>query len=76
MFLPLLQNIMLDVLNDTNKFDYATTQVFKNNFSKLAIINCLPLIENAYKKQMANVSLSYIIDILLFNILKEKFLCR
>ena len=33
-------------------------------------------IENSYKKQMANVNLSYILDNLLFNILKEKFLCK
>ena len=63
-------------INETNKFDYATIQIFKTNFSKKAMIKCLPLIENAYKKQMSNVNFSYIIDTLLFNILKEKFLCK
>ena len=76
LFLPLLESIMLDAINETNKFDYATIQIFKTNFSKKAMIKCLPLIENAYKKQMSNVNFSYIIDTLLFNILKEKFLCK
>lgn len=75
-FLPLLQSIMLDAINETNKFDYATIQIFKTNFSKKAMIKCLPLIEEAYKKQMSNVNFGYIIDTLLFNILKEKFLCK
>ena len=32
--------------------------------------------EDAYKKQMSNVNFGYILDNLLFNILKEKFLCK
>ena len=42
---------------------------FNNNISSSSI-------ENSYKKQMSNVNLGYIIDNLLFNILKEKFLCK
>ena len=76
LFLPLLQNIFLNALNDGNKFDENTMQVFNTTFSKQALARCLPLVEEAYKKQMANVNFNYILDNLLFNILKEKFLCR
>ena len=34
------------------------------------------MIEESYIKQMSNVNFGYILDILLFNILKEKFLCN
>ncbi len=76
LFLPLLQNIFLDCLENSNKFDKELTTLINLNFSKKAIIKCIPLIEDAYKKQMSNVNFSYIVDNLLFNILKEKFLCR
>jgi len=76
LFLPLLQDIMLSALNDSNKFSAEIKEIFNSTFSKKAISKCLPLIEEAYKKQLANVNFSYILDNLLFNILKEKFLCR
>ena len=76
LFLPLLQDILLDCINAGGKFDYNTTQIFNTTFSKKAMVKCLPLIETAYKKQMSNVNFSYILDTLLFNILKEKFLCK
>ena len=76
LFLPLLQNIFLNALNDGNKFSNEVLQVFNSTFSKQALAKCLPLIEEAYKKQIANVNFNYILDNLLFNILKEKFLCR
>lgn len=76
LFLPLLQNIFLCALNNENKFSTELLTLVKFNFSNKAILKCLPLIEEAYKKQMANVNFSYILDNLLFNILKEKFLCK
>ena len=76
LFLPLLQDILLDCINEGGKFDIPTTQIFTSTFSKKAMVKCLPLVENAYKKQMSNVNFGYILDTLLFNILKEKFLCK
>ena len=76
LFLPLLQDILLDCINEGGKFDIPTTQIFTTTFSKKAMVKCLPLVENAYKKQISNVNFSYILDTLLFNILKEKFLCK
>lgn len=76
LFLPLLQSVFLDCLENLNKFDKELTTLINLTFSKKAIIKCIPLIEDAYKKQMSNVNFSYIVDNLLFNILKEKFLCR
>jgi len=76
LFLPLLQNIMLNALNNDNKFSSEISAVFNSTFTKKALAKCLPLINEAYKKQIANVNFSYILDNLLFNILKEKFLCR
>lgn len=76
LFLPILEDIFLDCLNSKGKFDAQTLAIFKSNFNEKAIVKCLPLIEEAYKKQMSNVNFSYILDNLLFNILKEKFLCK
>ena len=76
LFLPLLQSIFLCALNNENNFSTELLALVKFNFSNKAILKCLPLIEEAYKKQMANVNFSYILDNLLFNILKEKFLCK
>ena len=76
LFLPILQNIFLECLNPKGKFDNATIAIFKVNFNQNAIIKCLPLIEKAYTMQMSNVNFSYILDNLLFNLLKEKFLCK
>lgn len=76
LLLTLLQKLFLTCINNQTNFDEDLISLIKNNFSTKALINCLPHIENSYKKQMANVNFSYIIDNLLFNILKEKFLCK
>lgn len=76
LFFPLLQDVFLSALNKTNKFDNELTTLINLNFTNKALIKCIPLIEDAYKKQMSNVNFNYILDNLLFNILKEKFLCR
>lgn len=76
LFLPLLQEVLLDCLNDSKKFSKTLTMLINVYFTKKALIKCLPLIDDAYKKQMSNVNFTYIIDNLLFNILKEKFLCK
>ena len=75
-FLPLLQQLFLSSLKEDDSFNANTIQFIKNNFTKKALTKCLPLIEDAYKKQIANVNFTYILDNLLFNILKEKFLCK
>ena len=76
LFFPLLQNIFLNALDDGNKFSAEINNLINLTFSKKAMAKCIPLIDEAYKKQMANVNFNYILDNLLFNILKEKFLCR
>lgn len=76
LFLPLLQEVFLSSLNNTNKFDKALVAYIKLNYSEKAISKCVNLINEAYKKQMANVNFTYILDNLLFNMLKEKFLCK
>lgn len=72
----LMQNLFLNCLENKNFFDLGLSNLITSTFSKKALIHCLPLIEDAYKKQMANVNFNYILDNLLFNILKEKFLCK
>ena len=75
LFLPILQKVFMSCINDEMFFDDLT--IFINqNYPKQALINSLKLIEDAYRKQMSNVNFSYILDNLLFNILKEKFLCK
>lgn len=75
LFFPILQKVFIACINEEMFFDDLT--IFINqNYPKQALINSLKLIEDAYKKQMSNVNFGYILDNLLFNILKEKFLCK
>lgn len=76
LFLSCMQDIFLDVLRAGGKYGADVVTTIKNKFNNKAIIKCIPLIENAYKQQMSNVNINYILDNLLFNILKEKFLCK
>ncbi len=76
LFFPLLQDLFLSTLNGEKKFEKPLTMLIDVNFSKKALRKCIPLIGEAYKKQMSNVNFGYILDNLLFNILKEKFLCK
>ena len=76
LFFPLLQDIFLDCINKTKKYDPELTTLISMNYPELALVNSLPYIEESYKKIMSNVNFSYILDNLLFNILKEKFLCK
>ncbi|MFQ6752295.1 MAG: hypothetical protein ACLRFL_01855 [Clostridia bacterium] len=76
LFFPILQDIFLDCINNTKKYDPALTTLISMNYPEQALVNSLPYIEESYKKIMSNVNFSYILDNLLFNILKEKFLCK
>jgi len=77
-FLPLIQDLFLDCLRapEDRKFGADILAPIAVKYPTKVILKCLPLIEEAYKMQMSNVNLSYILDNLLFNILKEKFLCK
>lgn len=75
-FFKLLETLFLSCINNENILDTELHTLICSTFSQKALIHCLPLIEDAYKKQMSNVNFNYILDALLFNILKEKFLCR
>lgn len=76
LFLPLLEKVFISCLNNNLMLDKSLSSLISSVFSKKALIKCLPLIADAHKKQMSNVNFSYILDNLLFNILKEKFLCK
>lgn len=76
LFLPILQDLFLSCLNGEKKFNKPLTMLIDVTFSKKALRKCISLINEAYKKQMSNVNFGYILDNLLFNILKEKFLCK
>lgn len=76
LFLPILEKVFLGCLNKQNIFNNPVYNLICETFNDKALIHCLPIIEDAYKKQMSNVNFSYILDNLLFNILKEKFLCK
>ncbi len=76
LFLPILQKLFLNCINNQTNFDKSISNLIRTNYPTQALINCLPHIELSYKKQMSNVNFSYILDNLLFNILKEKFLCK
>ena len=77
LFFSILQEMFIGAINEKeNKFDAADLAPIKNKFSKKAVLKCLPLIDDGYKKLMSNVNFTYILDNLLFNMLKEKFLCN
>ena len=76
LFFPILQDLFLCTLNGEKKFEKPLTMLIDVTLPKKALRKCIPLIAEAYKKQMSNVNFGYILDNLLFNILKEKFLCK
>lgn len=76
LLLPIMEKLFLSCVKKDSLFSEDLTYLINQTYPTQAIINSLPHIEEAYKKQMANVNLSYILDNLLFNILKEKFLCK
>jgi len=77
LFFSTLENLFLDCLKGrADRFDKELLELVRENFNKKTLMNCLPFIEEAYKKHMSNVNFTYIVDNLLFDILKEKFLCK
>ncbi len=76
LFFKILQLVFLNCIENKTTLNSNITNIINSTFPQKAIINSLPLVEEAYKKQMANVNFGYILDNLLFNILKEKFLCK
>ena len=75
LFFLILQKVFLSCINNETLFDDLTVLI-NSTYPKQALINSLSLIDDAYKKQISNVNFSYLLDNLLFNILKEKFLCK
>ena len=76
LLLPIMQKLFLSCINNIPFIDDNLSNLIKTNYPTKALIRSLPLIEETYKKQMSHVNLGYLIDNLLFNILKEKFLCK
>lgn len=78
LYLNILQELFLDSLLDESeqKFDHDIITIINSKFNAKTILKCLPHIEDAYKKLMSNVNFTYILDNLLFKILKEKYLCN
>lgn len=75
LFLTCLMEIFLDVLTP-KKFDNEKILPLKQKFNDKAIIKILPHIDTAYKYVNSNVNFTYVLDNLLFKILREKFLCK
>lgn len=72
-FFPLMQEMFMCALKQNTKFDKKFVASIALRFPPKVLIKCLELIDDAYKKLKANVNFTYILDNLLFNILKEKF---
>lgn len=70
-----MQDIFLNLLNNKNKYGEKLNQL-KPLYPKNCLPSIVPLIDEAYKKQQSNVNFTFILDNLLFDILKEKFLCK
>ena len=76
LFFSLLQKLFISCINQEFYLNEDVCNLINSKLSKQVLINCLPLVEDAYLKQASNVNFGYILDNLLFNILKEKFLCK
>ncbi len=74
-FFACMQDIFLSVLTGKNKYGN-NIEKLKKLYNNQAISHIVPLINEAYIKQMSNVNFTYILDNLLFDILKERFLCK
>lgn len=72
-FFPLMQDMFMCVIKQTNQFEKKDIASIALRFSPSVLARCLPLIDDAYKKLKSNVNFYYILDNLLFNILKEKY---
>lgn len=72
-FFPLMQDMFMCVIKQTNQFEKKDVASIALRFSPSVLARCLPLIDDAYKKLKSNVNFYYILDNLLFNILKEKY---
>ena len=76
LFFEIVQKVFLACINNEVVYDLELCNTVKSNFPAKALVCCLPHIEKSYRMHSANVVFSYILDNLLFNILKEKFLCK
>ena len=74
-FFSCMQDIFLTILTGKKKYGGRLEQL-KKLYSNNAIAHIVPLIDEAYKKQMSNVNFNFILDNLLFDILKERYLCN
>ena len=72
----LLDIFMCALKGDKVKFGNEVIEIVNAKFNSKVLSKCLNLTEEAYKKYKSNVNFGYILDNLLFNILKEKFLCK
>lgn len=75
LFLTCLMDIFLDIFTP-KKFDDEKIRPLKQKFNDKVIIKILPHIDTAYKYINSNVNFTYVLDNLLFKILREKFLCK
>lgn len=76
LFFPILQKLFLSCINNEHIFDEYLCTLIKMNIPTQALIKCLPLIEKYSIMLNSNVNFAFILDNLLFDILKEKFLCK
>ncbi len=77
LFFSVLQNVFLASLkNNSSLFNPELISYVQSNYSEKAIIKCVELIQKSYEMLNNNVNFVYILDNLLFNMLKEKFLCK
>lgn len=81
LFFQILENLYVNLFKKLNNLQYNsvwddTFEIVEKQYNALAVNKILLHIQEAYKKFMANVNFNYVIDLLLFDILKERFLCR
>ena len=76
-FFELLFKLMNSALtSQSGLFSESSIQYIQTNYNIKVIIKSLKLIDLAIKKLNANVNFNYVLDELLYNILKEKYLCK
>lgn len=76
-YLDILFKMMNCALTSQNGlFSEGVIKYVQDNYNMVVIIKSLKLIDSAIQKLNSNVNFNYVLDELLYSILKEKYLCK
>lgn len=75
-YMELICKLFKSLKSDKSMFNNNLVSQMKNEYPIQLIIKIESLIDEAYRKLKSNVNANYVFDNLIYNILKEKYLCK